>query len=136
MLQILDKNYKHIMIDIVLQKTGVDMSNIAKLPTTALSWENKVIVPLLGYKTPDEFYRTISTFHRIPNIKIPFFVLNSIDDPIVGEACMDYDVFKSNENVILLTTKYGGHLGYFEDVWGTEQWCLKPVFKFLEAYKE
>ena len=120
----LEKNYKQVMVDVVLQKTGVDMNNKSKLPSSALQWEKEVIVPFLGYKTPDDFYRDISTIHRIPNIKVPFFIMNTLDDPIVGQACMDYDVFKTNENVILVTTKYGGHLGYFEDVLGTEQWFI------------
>lgn len=95
------------------------------------------MIPFIGkYKTLDDFLRHIASFHRIPNIKVPFFVLNSHDDPIIGKACIDYDVFKTNENVILATTKYGGHLGYFEDVLGTEQWLIQPVFKFLDVYKD
>jgi predicted alpha/beta-fold hydrolase len=57
------------------------------------------------------------------------------DDPIIGKACIEYEICNGNENCFLATTKYGGHLGYFESFVGSEQWFIKPVFAFLEAYK-
>ena len=133
----MEKNYKDIKVDLLLQKTGTDLNDKSTFPSTAVDFEGDLLVPFIGkYKTADDYYRDISSFHRIPNIKVPFFIMNSFDDPIIGEACIDFDIFKTNENVILATTKYGGHLGYFEDVLGDEQWFIQPVFKFLDVYNE
>lgn len=40
--------------------------------------------------------------------------LNSLNDPLIGEAVIDYDIFKSNPNAFIATNKYGGHIGYHE----------------------
>ena len=58
----------------------------------------------------------------------------SHDDPIVGSTTIDYDVFKGNENCILTTTKYGGHIGYYESVFGKQQWFIKPVFAYFDSF--
>ena len=42
--------------------------------------------------------------------------INSLDDPVMGDQCIDYEVFRNNENVVLATTKHGGHLGYHESI--------------------
>ena len=68
-------------------------------------------------------------------IKRPTFFMNAIDDPIIGEKAIDYEVFDKNENVLLGTTKYGGHLGYYESAFDNHAWFTKPMFTFLNAYK-
>ena len=60
--------------------------------------------------------------------------MNSLDDPIIGDKAIDYEVFDKNENVVLGTTKHGGHLGYYESALSDEAWFTKPVFSFLNAY--
>ena len=38
--------------------------------------------------------------------------MNALDDPIIGDWGIDYDSLKTNENIVLATNKYGGHMGY------------------------
>jgi predicted alpha/beta-fold hydrolase len=52
-------------------------------------------------------------------IKVPSFFLNALDDPIVGRRAIAFDAFKKNENVILVTSRHGGHLGYHESAFST-----------------
>jgi predicted alpha/beta-fold hydrolase len=77
-----------------------------------LDIDNNITAPLFGWKDRDEYYRTSACYHRIPSIKVPSLFLNAIDDPIIGERAIDYEVFKANPNVVLGTTRYGGHIGY------------------------
>ena len=73
-----------------------------------------------GFKDREDYYRKASCMHRIPQIKIPTFFMNALDDPIVNEKCIDFDSFKSNPNIILGTTRIGGHLGYHESLFSLE----------------
>lgn len=88
---------------------------------------------LYGYKDVDDYYYRASCFHNIPNIKTPTLFMNALDDPVVGEACIDYDLFKNNENIAMATTKYGGHLGYGESHFSQKCWIVNPILKFLNG---
>jgi len=48
--------------------------------------------------------------------------INTLDDPIIGKKCIDYEVFNQNkEHVILGVTKHGGHLGYHESFFDLDE---------------
>lgn len=41
----------------------------------------------------------------------------------------------SNPNVLFGETMIGGHIGYYESIFSTDQWLDKPVFEFLNYIK-
>ena len=111
------------------------MTKIPESPSL-LALDDQVIAPFYGFKDRDDYYYQAACFHRIPDIRRPTFFMNALDDPIIGERTLDYEIFKKNENVILGTTKHGGHLGYHASVFDERGWWLEPVFDFLESYKK
>jgi len=62
--------------------------------------------------------------------------MNALNDPVVSKEAIDYDVFRANENCVLGTNKGGGHLGYHESIFTFDQWFMKPVVAFLNAYRD
>lgn len=48
-------------------------------------------------------------------IKIPCFYLHAWDDIILGPKCIPDQEFYEVENIILATTKVGGHCCHFEN---------------------
>eukprot|EP00347_Sterkiella_histriomuscorum_P007208 403349846 len=81
-----------------------------------------------------EKIKTLTDFDL--HITIPTFILMSKDDPIVGERSIDYEGCQGNNNIILGVTEHGGHMGYFDSFYSTQQWFVKPIFEFLNALKE
>lgn len=79
---------------------------------TLTSYSEKVIVKVCGFKDIDQYYFESSCTHRLSNIQIPVFFLNAIDDPIFGSDVIPKEA--NHENVLIGTTEFGGHLGYFE----------------------
>ena len=73
-------------------------------PADILKFDNDITAPLFGWKNRADYYQKASCYHRIPMIKVPTLFLNAIDDPIIGNKAIDYDVFKGNKNCILATT--------------------------------
>jgi len=45
-------------------------------------------------------------------IRTPTLYLSALDDPVISDTALDYRPFKTNNNIVLATTKLGGHLGY------------------------
>jgi len=60
--------------------------------------------------------------------------MNALDDPLIGTKVIDKEVFKQNPNMVLTTTKKGGHMGYAESFCGTDQWFTNPILDFFDVY--
>ena len=61
-------------------------------------------------------YKKYSSIDRVQTIKTPTLMLKSEDDPVVGDKAIDEVKILANPNMLLVKTKYGGHLGYYETI--------------------
>lgn len=89
---------------------------------------------VLGYGSIDEYYKDMSSSNVLHNVKTPLFCLQSHDDPISHSNCIPYETFKENENIILLETKRGGHIGWMEGVLNRKTYFPKPCIEFLNYF--
>lgn len=60
----------------------------------------------------NSFYKTNSSGEYIPLIKKPFMIINASDDPVVPLETIPFKKIEENENVIMVLTKNGGHIGF------------------------
>ncbi|RFU28928.1 hypothetical protein B7463_g7425, partial [Scytalidium lignicola] len=82
-----------------------------------------------GYPTEGAYYRDASCIDSILSIKIPFFALHAEDDPIATRDAIPFQEFTQTPYGVLLTTSWGGHLGWYEH--NGDRWFVKPVYNFL-----
>jgi uncharacterized protein len=77
-------------------------------------WEfdDKYTGPLFGFGNAETYYRTQSSQHFLSQIRTPALVIHAKDDPIVPPEVYDHPAFSSNSYLELITTEYGGHLGF------------------------
>ena len=69
------------------------------------------------------------------DIKVPFFFLSSVDDPIMGPKVIPID--HCYDNILIGVTKAGGHCAYFEGSFlPKSQWFPKPTFEFLNYFTQ
>ena len=104
-----------------------------------MNWKNVDDVmtsKLYGFKDADDYYDRASAVHSIPHLKTPSLYIQSLDDPVIGNECIDYELIKRNENVAVATTKHGGHLGYMEGIFDQKFWVVEPVLKFFNSIAE
>jgi hypothetical protein len=59
--------------------------------------------------------------------------LNALDDPIVPGKIIPYSQIISNPNIVIATTCYGGHLGWYSNLILPKRWFSKPVSEFIVA---
>lgn len=69
-----------------------------------------------GYKDLGEYYDSCSSSRFLDQIEIPMCFLNSLDDPIVPIELQDIpkEFASKSRTAMHVTTKFGGHLGFFE----------------------
>ncbi|KAL3457816.1 Alpha/Beta hydrolase protein [Aspergillus heterothallicus] len=84
---------------------------------------------LWGYPTEGSYYRDATSTDSLFNIRIPFFVVQAEDDPIANVKALPFQEISQTPYGVMMTTSWGGHLGWFE--FGGGRWFVKPVTNFL-----
>ena len=88
--------------------------------------------PIGGFKDAKDYYTQCSSGQFIPKITIPTLIVNALDDPFLSEESYPYKEVEGNDNVSLLTPKYGGHVGFVEKGLGS-YWSEGVVLGFLNG---
>ncbi|CAG8613467.1 3830_t:CDS:2 [Funneliformis mosseae] len=105
----------------------------AKSAFTLREFDARLTAISFGYETVDHYYRDASSSQYITKVKIPLLCLNAEDDPVASHECIPFDECIYNPNIILATTYYGGHLGWFTGWWQPTRWCIKPLSEWCIA---
>ncbi|KAL1972534.1 hypothetical protein VTN31DRAFT_6948 [Thermomyces dupontii] len=116
-------------IEVVSQHPKIDVEEVQN-SRYIYQFDRAVQAPLWGYPTEGAYYRDASSVDSIAAIRIPFLAINAEDDPISVHEAIPYDEFKQTPYGVLLTTSWGGHLGWFE--FGGGRWFSKPIANFLD----
>ncbi|POM81674.1 Hypothetical protein PHPALM_322 [Phytophthora palmivora] len=93
---------------------GLDLEALKNVKKVS-EFDELFTIKHFNYKSVDEFYHDGSCVTRLPKVAVPLLCMNAEDDPIsVATSIPVKDVVEANENIILCTTKSGGHLAYYE----------------------
>lgn len=68
--------------------------------------------PLHGFASKDAYYEKVSPEFYLKDITIPVLIVNSLDDPFLGERCYPRAIAQNSDYVYLETPKYGGHCAF------------------------
>lgn len=75
-------------------------------------FHEKITAPLHGFEDVDDFFASATCDKYLPAIKIPAFIGNALNDPMLGEKCYPIEIAKKSEKVFLETPAVGGHVGF------------------------
>lgn len=104
----LRKKYKEKMKDFPEEMTSSDYKKI----TSLLEFDNIYTAPANGFKDAYDYYEKNSSLQFLPNIEIPFLILNAANDSFLSPACYPLDLATKMSNFHLEIPKYGGHVGF------------------------
>ena len=79
-------------------------------PRNLLEFDERFTAPLSGFASAEDYYRQASSAALLKNIRLPVFLLASLDDPVIPA-----DMFLDAEYSGTFTTHFsrqGGHMGY------------------------
>jgi predicted alpha/beta-fold hydrolase len=89
----------------------MDWKKIKKV-TDFDSLDDNFTAPMHGFVDKDDYYHKVSPARSIEKINKPVLVINSLDDPFLGEGCFPIQLAQKNSFIHLETPKYGGHCAY------------------------
>jgi predicted alpha/beta-fold hydrolase len=119
------------MLEPLQQTHGVDIEGALK---TTRTWDFDELFTrrVFGFNSPEEYYDTASCRHVLDGIAIPTMSISALDDPVITPDCIPYESFKKNPNTLLVVTRTGGHIGWFQGLHTPQRWYPKPTMEFLD----
>ncbi|XP_021692168.2 embryogenesis-associated protein EMB8 isoform X2 [Hevea brasiliensis] len=88
---------------------------------------------LAKFETVDTYYRRSSCVNLVGNVSLPLLCVSALDDPVCTREAIPWDECRANENIILATTRHGGHLAYYEGITANNLWWVRAVDEFFHA---
>uniref|UniRef100_A0A7S3J6T0 Uncharacterized protein n=1 Tax=Euplotes harpa TaxID=151035 RepID=A0A7S3J6T0_9SPIT len=111
---------------------GIDFEEVKKIKKFR-EFDDKVTAIMFGYSGVIDYYTKCSVVPVLKDIKTKTLFLSAQDDPFFGPHIFPVDEFKENEDIYLVATGGGGHVGYYDSIFSKKQWLNKPAFKFIDC---
>ncbi|XP_072038020.1 phospholipase ABHD3-like [Amphiura filiformis] len=82
---------------------------------TIKQFDQRMTVKMFGYRDVDHYYSDACLIEKMHKIKVPTLCLSASDDPFSPHRAIPIEeAIKEGENILLVVTPYGGHLGFLE----------------------
>lgn len=120
----------------------------ARAAKTIRDFDDAITRVSFGWPSVDHYYAGSSSARRIGGVRAPLLCLQALDDPIAPAEAIPRLEMKRNADVVLVTTRTGGHLGWCcaaasarvgrgrEGPWRLftgALWCDAPAVEFLAS---
>jgi predicted alpha/beta-fold hydrolase len=79
---------------------------------TVWDFDDRFTAPRNGYAGAQEFYERNSSGRFLSRIAVPTLLIHSLDDPLVPAATYLAFDWRSNQKLVPLLSRRGGHLGF------------------------
>jgi len=122
----------------VFESIDIDIDLDKALKAKSLwDFDQNFTCKIFDFKQPIDYYINQCCSKQVPKIGVPTLILNALDDPIIPEFIIEpmYEMTSKNEHLIIVTTKFGGHLGFHEGGFVPRRttWMDRFVFQFFES---
>ena len=91
-----------------------------------------------GFLNADDYYEKASAAKLLGRIQKPTLIIHAQDDPFVPFFPLAESPASSNNQIVLLTPKHGGHVGFLADSTKSEDrfWAENRVVEFCKTINE
>lgn len=96
-----------------LQKAGVDLGALLKA-NNFFKVDSIYTAKVFGFENALDYYEKASVLPYLSNLKTPTFLLNAIDDMMLGQSSYPEKLAKQHQHLFLEVSNYGGHLGFYQ----------------------
>jgi predicted alpha/beta-fold hydrolase len=110
----------------------LDMKRVLNARTLR-EFDDAATAPLHGFADAAEYYRDASSGPLLEEIRVPTFLLQSLDDPFLPEESVPMGAISSNPWLIGATPSQGGHVGFVEKSppWRPKFWAEAEAARYL-----
>jgi uncharacterized protein len=90
------------------------------------------IAPLHGFKDASDYYEQCAAMHVVDKIRVPTFILNAKNDPVLSESCALLDIAKNSDYIFSEIPNHGGHCGFYEPNSDGLYWGDRRMVEFVK----
>ena len=128
------QKFTKVNFELIHRVTGISEEEVDQLHLIS-HFDAKVIVPMYGYRSLEEYYFDASSTGKVNSIAIPYISLNTRDDPFVPWRSIPILEFERSSNSMLVLTEAGGHVGFVEGSVPKETFYLSRLLpQILESF--
>lgn len=95
-------------------------------------FDKRYTAPIHGFKSVDHYWDSSSGISYLSSIRVPILIVSSLDDPFLSPECFPFEQARNSSLVFLETPKYGGHVGFIENLYMRDTWLERRVLEFTE----
>lgn len=96
-------------------------------------YDARVICPMFGFATPEEYYARSSAKPKLKQITTPALMIQASDDPFMTDAIMPSTSELSD--VLTLEVRPGGHVGFVDGLpWRPRYWLEQRIPDYLAPW--
>ena len=111
-----------------MQSSQWDLDDVYKSQTIK-EFDERFTCRQFGYSSYREYYTHAKIKGKIGQIKIPVLALNAEDDPFSPGDSLPLEEAKRSDHFAMLTTAYGGHIGFMEGLLPTRYHFSDRVYQ-------
>jgi predicted alpha/beta-fold hydrolase len=101
--------------------------------TTFKHLESLYIVPIFGFKSPEDYWRKASSKPYLSKIDRPTLLINAKDDTFLSAACYPIKEALQSNNFYLEVTDHGGHCGFISSFKPQDNtWLEERIMRFID----
>ena len=89
------------------------------------------IAPLHGFKDGRDYYEQCAAISVVDKIRVPTFILNAKNDPVLSESCAMLEVAKKSDYIYSEIPNHGGHCGFYQPNNDGIYWGDKRMIEFV-----
>ncbi|XP_012288886.1 phospholipase ABHD3 [Orussus abietinus] len=114
------RNVKHFHFSTETGFFDVDMDIVLKSKTVR-EFDATFTAKQFGYKDVEEYYSNATLHNKLHLIEVPLLCLNAADDPFQPLQAIPLKEVNNSQNVAVVVTSRGGHIGFLEGVWPVKE---------------
>ncbi|XP_027840581.1 phospholipase ABHD3-like [Aphis gossypii] len=100
---------------------------------TIREFDANYTIKLFEHESVDEYYKKASLHDKLDRIRVPCLCLSAADDPFCLESDLPLESADSVENLAILVTVKGGHIGFLEGIWPFSN-SNEFMFRIIDQY--
>ncbi|MGB3727412.1 MAG: hydrolase [Glaciecola sp.] len=99
---------------------------------TFYEFDNDITAVLHGFDGAEDYYEKCSALPDLPLINKPTLIIHATDDPFMDEGVIPSDN-AINEHVAYEFSQYGGHVGFMQNIYGSNKlWLPSRIVSFFK----
>ena len=119
-----------------MQNYGIDLKEFLKNFNYVSQLEEQVNWKTYNEASFKSYQENYSAHNFIQNVSVPLLVYHIEDDPIICPKCIPHEAIMQNDNILIASNKYGGHLSSHHSFFHRDQFFVQPPLEFFSYFKD